>query len=51
MKKKPNPKTEAKAKVAKTDKAAPIQTITKMIEKMKAINMYVFMVAKFVLAA
>ena len=40
---------EKTAKVAKVDTAAPIQTITKMIEKMKAISMYVFIVAKFVL--
>jgi len=49
IKKAPSPTAEAKAKVAKTDKAAPIQTITNKIEKMKAISMYVFTVPKFVL--
>ena len=46
----PSPTTDKKAKAAKVHKAAPIQTITNMIEKMKAINMYVFIVAKFVFA-
>jgi len=45
----PSPTTDKKAKAANVHRAAPIQTITKMIEKMKAINMYVFIVDKFAL--
>jgi hypothetical protein len=45
----PSPTTDKRAKAAKVHRAAAIQTITKMIEKMNAINMYVFMVDKFVL--
>jgi hypothetical protein len=45
----PSPTTDKNAKAAKVHRAAPIQTMTKMIEKMKAISMYVLIVDKFVL--
>lgn len=45
----PSPTTDRNANAANVHKAAPIQTITKMIEKMKAMSMYVFIVDKFVL--
>jgi hypothetical protein len=44
----PSPMNEKAAKVMRVDAAAPIQTSTKIIEKIKAISMYVFTVAKFV---
>jgi hypothetical protein len=48
IKKKPTPMNEKAAKVRIVDAAAPIQTSIKIIEKIKAISMYVFTVAKFV---
>jgi hypothetical protein len=44
----PSPTNEKAAKVMSVDAAAPIQTSIKIIEKIKAISMYVFTVAKFV---
>jgi hypothetical protein len=44
----PSPITEKAAKVMNVDAAAPIQTSIKIIEKMKAISMYVFIVVEVV---